>query len=192
MNSPMMQLSEWWATAKKNSPLNIKSPVCVSSINQDGYPSGRVVDLKAVDEHGVVFCTSYNSPKGQQLEEDNRVALTAWWDHAGMQIRIIGDAERITDAEADTYWQSRNQDGRITSVSFEQSAKANSIQEVEEAFSKAKTDLSDAEIKRPAAWGGYRVRPIEIEFLKFRQDRLHERELFTKSVEGWEKTILQP
>jgi hypothetical protein len=92
MESPMEKFTQWWEAALVQSPLNQKSAVCVSTVGQDGMPSGRFVDLKGADEDGFTFCTYLDSAKGAEIRENPNVALTIWWDPVGYQGVQIGTA----------------------------------------------------------------------------------------------------
>jgi pyridoxamine 5'-phosphate oxidase len=49
-----------------------------------------------------------------------------------------------------------------------------------------------AEIPRPAYWKGYVLRPQRIEFWQDGADRLHDRILFERQVDGWRTARLFP
>jgi pyridoxamine 5'-phosphate oxidase len=50
----------------------------------------------------------------------------------------------------------------------------------------------EAEIPRPDFWGGYLLRPEEIEFWQGQQARLHDRFRYTREGEGWRIERLGP
>ncbi len=192
MNDPLAQFAEWRASALKASPLRQKSAVCLSTIDEMGFPSARFVDLKEIDREGVVFCTSYGSKKGEQIRRNSKVGMTAWWDHMGYQVRVTGNAVEVSEQEARRHWQSRPRSARIATLSFDQSEALESYQVLEERFKSTEADYLNSPIPKPDNWGAYRVEPISIEFLQFRESRLHLRELF-QLVEGeWLSCLLQP
>ncbi len=97
-----------------------KNAVCVSTIDEMGFPSGRFVDLKSVNDSGFVFCTYIDSVKGKEILRNPKVAMTVWWDHVGYQVRVVGVAEPIDETEADSYWTSRSRSAQLTTTAFEQ------------------------------------------------------------------------
>ncbi|WP_342355316.1 pyridoxal 5'-phosphate synthase [Pseudoalteromonas luteoviolacea] len=192
MNNPIEQFSQWWEQALIDSPLKQKSAVCVSTIDQEGFPAARFVDLKSVSNEGMVFCTYLSSQKGIEISKCNKVALTAWWDHIGYQVRVTGCATRLSDIDAEKYWKTRTRSAQITTHVCEQSQLIANPFMLREKVAEY-TQSNEAEpIERPVNWGGYRIKPIRIEFLTFKEDRLHIRELYTLCNEKWNRAYLQP
>jgi pyridoxamine 5'-phosphate oxidase len=193
MENPFAKLRDWWQQAITNSPLKQKSAVCISTIDKQGFPAARFVDLKDITSTGLVFCSYLDSAKGAHIDHNNKVALTAWWEHLGKQIRVVGKASRISDRDANQYWQSRSRAAQITTLSCKQSEP---IADLDDLHAQVKTNTEKLEhqpnIPRPDNWGGYLVEPISIEFLTFKDDRLHIREVFSLEGSNWQKQLLQP
>ncbi|MDC8829635.1 pyridoxine/pyridoxamine 5'-phosphate oxidase [Alteromonas gilva] len=180
-----------WQQAKESSPLKQQSAVCISTINQSGYPESRFVDLKAVSTVGFTFCTAYNSAKGRQIEMNPKVSLVAWWDHIGYQVRVVGTAARITNELADEYWNTRSFEAQMSTTTFAQSrewtADSAPLTHFEQALANA-----ECPVQRPAFWGGYTIKPQAVEFLTFMSNRVHQREHFSWDGTSWQKRLLQP
>jgi pyridoxamine 5'-phosphate oxidase len=192
MDNPISKFERWWQEALADSPLQLKSAVCVSTIDENGFPAGRYVDLKSVSETGFVFCTYFDSAKGRHIARDPKIAMTVWWDHLGYQVRVVGSAEVISDAEADGFWQSRSRSAQLTTRAFEQSARLNSENDLSSRLEESSAQFAGQAVPRPNNWGGYRIKPVSIEFLTFRESRLHLRESFEAKGDAWVKQLLQP
>jgi pyridoxamine 5'-phosphate oxidase len=192
MENPIEKFQVWWKRALLNSPLQQKSAVCVSTIDEDGFPSGRFVDLKSVDEDGFVFCTYLDSVKGKHIQKNPKVAITVWWDHVGYQVRIIGEAAPINESEAVDFWKTRSRSAQLTTTAFQQSQPLIEEQELTTRMQTVTNKFVDMEIPKPVSWGGYRVHPLTIEFLTFAESRLHLRELYRRQDGVWDKRLLQP
>lgn len=192
MNNPIEKFNDLWQQALLDSPLQQKSAVCVSTINAEGFPESRFVDLKQVDEQGFVFCTYYDSNKGQEISCNPKVSLSVWWDHIGQQIRVVGLAEQISEQAAIQFWQTRSRSAQLTTLSCEQSQPLSSESALVEQFDKTQQTFEGKEVTKPENWGGYRIRPVSIEFLAFAESRLHLRTRFTKKNDVWTKMLLQP
>tara|TARA_Y100001960_G_C14774531_1_gene882228 strand:- start:155 stop:733 length:579 start_codon:yes stop_codon:yes gene_type:complete len=192
VNNPIEKFNDLWQQALLDSPLQQKSAVCVSTINAEGFPESRFVDLKQVDEQGFVFCTYYDSNKGQEISRNPKVSLSVWWDHIGQQVRVVGLAEQISEQAAIQFWQTRSRSAQLTTLSCEQSQPLSSESALVEQFDKTQQTFEGKEVTKPQNWGGYSIRPVSIEFLAFAESRLHIRTRFTKKNDVWTKMLLQP
>jgi pyridoxamine 5'-phosphate oxidase len=151
----------------------------------DGRPSVRMVLLKSADERGFTFFTSYTSRKGRELEANPRAALL--FHRPGLQVRVEGPVARVAREESDAYWDTRAAGSRRSAAASSQSQPIGSREELEAAVA-----AQPAEPVRPDRWGGYRLVPETYEFWQHRDDRLHERRVFTAREHGWEVVLLQP
>ncbi|MBL8002582.1 MAG: pyridoxamine 5'-phosphate oxidase [Flavobacteriales bacterium] len=155
--------------------------------------SCRIVLLRSFDREGFVFFTNYNSRKALDLERDPRAALTFFWPDHERQVRIEGRAEPVSGDENDAYFHSRPRESRVGAWSSDQSRVAADRDQIDQRFARWQERLKDQEIPRPAHWGGYRVRPVRIEFWQGRPSRLHDRIAFERFDDGsWGRMRLQP
>jgi pyridoxamine 5'-phosphate oxidase len=192
MTDPLTLFREWFAEASDASPLRHPGAVCVSTVDADGVPAGRFVDLKAVTDAGFIFCTQLDSDKGLALAVHPGVALTFWWDHMERQVRVAGNAQRISDAEADVFFEARPRAAQLVSCASRQSAPLPDPALLEARLTALQDEYAGAPIARPQNWGGYLVTPVRIEFLSFKQNRMHERLLFRRDGSVWRQEWLQP
>jgi pyridoxamine 5'-phosphate oxidase len=189
---PIKQLQDWWDRALDKSPLNQKHAACLSTIRQDGYPSGRFVGVKEIYEGCPVFCTSLESNKAREITANPCVALTIWWDHIGYQIRITGTAVSVSEEQAIRYWISRSLEAQITSTCSRQSQTIDNLQNLSEQIESHKRTMGSDRLPKPDSWGCYKILPHQIEFLTFDNNRIHLRELYEKTDCKWNKKVLQP
>lgn len=189
---PIGKFKNWWEIAIGDSPLTQLNAACVSTIDENGFPAARFVDLKAVSIDGFVFCTNYDSNKGRELANNPKAAMTIWWDHVGLQVRVTGIASCISRQLAEEFWEARSRDAKLTTISFRQSRSLPSESGLEAKLNEATKEYANTVITKPEDWGGYRIDPQRIEFLTFRKNRLHLRDLFEKSDTAWTNSLLQP
>lgn len=192
-HDPIKKFETLWDKASKNSPLRQPNAICLSTINRDGFPDGRFVDLKGIDNRCFVFCTSLKSKKAREISKNPKIALTIWWDHVGIQVRITGTAIVASDNEAVIHWQKRSRESQINSHCSDQSQEITDINELRDKIDYFKKNLnSESVIPKPADWGCFKLQPVKIEFLSFNENRLHIRELYEIKNDKWEKSLLQP
>lgn len=181
-----------WAEARRRGSLPHRNAVCLSTIDADGCPDSRFVDLKQVDDAGFVFCTDLESAKARDIARDPKACLAMWWEHVSTQVRIKGSCTALPSCEADRYWARRPQQARLASVRFRQSKVLADAALLDEASSHDAHRTQQSPIPRPDSWGGFRLRPVSIEFLAFRENRLHLRTAYTRVDGRWHARFLQP
>jgi pyridoxamine 5'-phosphate oxidase len=166
----------------------------LSTVSADGKPSGRVVLLKGVDASGLVFYTNTLSRKGRQIAQNANVALTFWWPHIDRQVRFEGAAVPVSAAEADAYFATRARGSQLGAWASNQSRELSSRAELEERLAELTRQYEGKEVPRPPHWSGYRVAPLLVEFWQNRENRLHDREQFTRTAPGarWAVKLLNP
>jgi pyridoxamine 5'-phosphate oxidase len=150
----------------------------------DGKPSARVVLLKAVDQRGFSFFTNYLSRKGRELAENPFAALVLYWSALDRQVRITGRVSKLSAAESEEYFNSRAVGSRFSAAVSPQSSVIPSRKLLEQRLAKLKAEYPDSAPPRPKHWGGYLVRPAEIEFWQQGEHRLHDRVRYRRSRNG--------
>lgn len=156
----------------------------------ENKPSARVVLLKEVSNGGFVFFSNYKSRKGEQLALNPNACLTFFYQDMEKQIRIEGTVSRINEDDSTEYFDSRPLLSRISAIVSPQSTIIESRQELE--LERNKYLEMELPVIRPSYWGGYRLIPESIEFWQGREDRLHDRILYTKITKGWQRNRLAP
>lgn len=186
------QFDKWWQEAI-HSEIDEVNAMTLATASADGIPAARIVLLKGFDERGFVFFTNYESFKGLQLAENPRACLVFFWKELERQVRITGLVEQVSADESDTYFNSRPEGSRIGAWASPQSQVIESREWLEEREKTLVKDFTGKPLKRPAHWGGYRVKPINIEFWQGRPSRLHDRLQYTLQGENtWKIERLAP
>jgi pyridoxamine 5'-phosphate oxidase len=187
---PFVQFGRWFDDAA--TVMDSPEAMAVASVGADGQPSVRMVLLKQWGEDGFVFHTNYASRKGRELTDHPQAALLFYWEPLGRQVRIEGPIERTGDDESDAYFVTRPHGGQIGAHASHQSEVVSGRAELDERVRALESEFEGRPVPRPPWWGGLRVRPHAFEFWQNRQDRLHDRLLYTPGDGGWHIDRLQP
>ena len=167
----------------------------VATAGLDARPSARTVLMKAHDTRGFVFYTHLDGRKGRELQANPQAALLFHWPRVqeGVQVRIEGPVELVSDDEADAYFASRPRGSQVGAWASKQSETMETRQRFEERIAEVEAEFQGRDIARPPRWSGLRVRPMVIEFWYARGHRLHERTVYESDVAGvWSKRMLYP
>lgn len=166
----------------------------LATADAHGRISARIVLLKQLDEHGAVFYTNYDSAKGTQLAAHAQAALCLHWKNLreGVQVRIEGAVERVSDAESDAYFATRPRDSQIGAWASLQSQTLPQRADLDARIVEIERQFAGKPVPRPPNWGGYRVAPDMIEIWYGQRARLHVRERYERVDGDWSKRLLYP
>jgi pyridoxamine 5'-phosphate oxidase len=155
--------------------------MCLATVDEDGQPWVRTVLLKTYDAHGFVFFTNYESRKARHIAGHPRVAMSFPWFALGWEVKVTGEAVRVSLAESAKYFATRPRGSQIGAWASPQSQIISSRSLLDAKVAEMMRKLHDQEVPLPSFWGGYRVQPSTIEFWQARTNRLHDRFLYSRA-----------
>jgi len=185
LNPDPVRQFEHWYTQTIDSGLPEPNAMSLATVDANGQPWMRTVLLKLYDEAGFVFFTNYESAKAQHITTNNKVGLLFPWVALGRQVKISGTAVKIPTAESLKYFASRPRGSKIGAWASPQSQVISSRSLLDAKVDEIKRKFARGDVPLPDFWGGYRVSPFEIEFWQARDQRLHDRFVYTKNDTGW-------
>jgi pyridoxamine 5'-phosphate oxidase len=176
-DEPFSQFEKW---LKQAIELEVKDPtaMCVATVDETGQPSQRIVLLKDVSKDGFVFYTNLGSRKAQELEKNNKISLHFPWNNIDRQVIVYGTADRLSNAQVTKYFLSRPKESQLAAWASEQSRPVSSRQALMQKFAEMKHKFSKGDITLPSFWGGYLIKPHQIEFWQGGEHRLHDRFMY--------------
>jgi pyridoxamine 5'-phosphate oxidase len=188
---PFERFETWYREAGQ-SGLKEPTAVALGTADADGQPSVRMVLLKGYDRDGFVFFTNIESRKGRELAANPRCALCFYWMPLGKSVRVLGQASRVTDAEADAYYATRARNSQIGAWASRQSRPLESRHALEKRVAQFALKHAIGAVPRPDHWSGFRIRPHIVEFWEERPFRLHDRLVYHRDGDGWRTERLYP
>jgi pyridoxamine 5'-phosphate oxidase len=191
-HDPIQQFVSWFNDAQV---AQVKEPnaMTLSTVNASGRPTARIVLLKGIENNRFVFYTNYQSRKGRDLDENPSCALTFFWPDLERQVRIEGVVSRVDQAISEAYFQSRPRNAQLGAWASPQSAPIESREILEQRVKQLEEKFKGQEVlPKPQQWGGYAVEPVLIEFWQGRENRLHDRLLYSREENVWKINRLAP
>lgn len=172
---PINLFHRWFYEVEEFGSIEEVNAMTVATIGLDGFPRARVVLLKKFNEEGFIFYTNYESEKGKAIEANPHICLSFFWHSMERQVIIKGIAEKTTPSVSDGYFDTRPDGSKLGAIVSPQSQIIPSRDFLEEKLKELENQFKQKEIPRPMNWGGFLVRPQEVEFWQGRHNRLHDR-----------------
>jgi pyridoxamine 5'-phosphate oxidase len=190
---PINLFNRWFHETEDFGGVDEVNAMTVATIGLDGFPKSRVVLLKKFNEEGFIFYTNYNSEKGKAIQQNPNICLSFFWTSLERQVIIKGIAEKTIDAVSDIYFASRPDGSKLGAIVSPQSEVIPNREFLETNLKKLEQEFENTEIERPKHWGGFLVRPVEVEFWQGRANRLHDRIRYQlQSDFNWKMDRLAP
>jgi pyridoxamine 5'-phosphate oxidase len=179
------QLQAWLKQAV-SAGVSEPNAMVLATSDELGKPSSRTVLCKGLDSRGVVFYTNYTSNKSHDLTRTRYASATFPWYLLQRQVHVRGEVEKVGVAETAAYWASRPRGSQLGAWASPQSQIVAGRRALDNALLAIERRFADVEeIPLPPHWGGWRIRPDQVEFWQGQQDRLHDRLLYTRTHDGW-------
>jgi pyridoxamine 5'-phosphate oxidase len=189
-DDPLKLFAQWFDEAVAAN-VTLPNAMSLATVSRENKPSSRVVLLKDVAHGGFVFYTNYQSRKGHDIESNTHAALLFAWLELERQVRIEGTLGKVSAAESEAYFATRPLGSRIAAIASPQSETVADRETLEARYDEAVLAQGET-ARRPAHWGGYCLKPEAIEFWQGRENRLHDRLLYTHNATGWHRRRLAP
>ena len=191
-SSPVQQFEIWLADARAAKLIDATAMV-LATCGADNQPRSRVVLLKAFDDTGFSWYTDQQSQKGQDLHANPQACLLFYWRELERQVRIEGSVQKLNSSDADHYFESRPEGSRFSAAASHQSQPVETRALLETQVKALHQQHPDGDVSRPQRWGGYQLTPSYFEFWQGRDDRLHDRFIYTQSSNhDWRTQRLSP
>lgn len=187
---PFVQFHRWFDEAASEMPE--RDAVALVTATPEGRPSARMVLMRYIDDHSFGWFTNYESRKGREVRANPHAALLWYCEALGRQIRLEGVVSPLDSVESDAYFQRRARGSQLGAHASHQSEPLASREELEDQLREVSERFEGHSVARPEQWGGLRLTPSLFEFWQHRDDRLHDRVLYTRDGSDWQRRRLAP
>lgn len=190
---PINLFNRWFHETEDFGGVDEVNAMTVATIGLDGFPKSRVVLLKKFNEEGFIFYTNYDSEKGKAIANNPNICLSFFWTSLERQVIIKGVAEKTSEAISDNYFASRPDGSKLGAIVSPQSEIIPNREYLETNLLLLEQEFQGQDIIRPKNWGGFLIRPQEVEFWQGRANRLHDRIRYQlQSDFSWKVDRLSP
>lgn len=188
---PIKQFITWFNEALHSEVME-PNAMTLATATANGQPNARTVLLKHIDSRGFVFFTNYDSQKGREIAENNKVSLLFFWPELERQVRVQGTAEKISFEESENYFRSRPRGSQLGALASHQSSRIKNRDIIKKRLEELEEKYKDSDIPLTDFWGGYCVKPLQFEFWQGGSNRLHDRIVYKNDTHKWEIFRISP
>ena len=191
-DNPIDFFVKWFKEAENSDQIIEPNAMTISTVDENSFPSSRVVLLKQIKERSLIFFTNYNSNKGKSLDKNANICASFYWPPLERQVIIKGYAKKISSVESEDYFNSRPFESQAAAIISNQSEDIDSYESLLEKYNSFIEQNKNSKLKRPNNWGGIEIFINQIEFWQGRKNRLHNRVLCNFQKDTWEYKLLSP
>ena len=191
-DNPIDFFVKWFKEAENSDQIIEPNAMTISTVDENSFPSSRVVLLKQIKERSLIFFTNYNSNKGKSLDKNENICASFYWPPLERQVIIKGYAKKISSVESEDYFNSRPFESQAAAIISNQSEDIDSYESLLEKYNSFIEKNKNTKLKRPNNWGGIEIFINQIEFWQGRKNRLHNRVLCNFQKDTWEYKLLSP
>ena len=191
-DNPIDFFVKWFKEAENSDQIIEPNAMTISTVDENSFPSSRVVLLKQIKERSLIFFTNYNSNKGKSLDKNENICASFYWPPLERQVIIKGYAKKISSVESENYFNSRPFESQAAAIISNQSEDIDSYESLLEKYNSFIDQNKNTKLKRPNNWGGIEIFINQIEFWQGRKNRLHNRVLCNFQKDTWEYKLLSP
>ena len=191
-DNPIDFFVKWFKEAENSDQIIEPNAMTISTVDENSFPSSRVVLLKQIKERSLIFFTNYNSNKGKSLDKNENICASFYWPPLERQVIIKGNAKKISSIESEDYFNSRPFESQAAAIISNQSENIDSYESLSEKYNSFIEQNKNTKLKRPNNWGGIEIFINQIEFWQGRKNRLHNRVLCNFQKDTWDYKLLSP
>lgn len=187
------QFDAWFDVAASDPRVVEANAVQLATADASGRASVRTVLAKSVTTDGLVFYTNFGSAKGHDLAVHPWSAAVFAWLPLQRQVRLSGPTAPVPREQTEAYFSTRPRESQVGAWASAQSEVVGRRAELDAAVAATERRFAGLDVlPAPPNWGGYLLRPEQVEFWQGRVGRLHDRLRFRLAAGSWVVERLAP
>ena len=186
-----LELLDRWLDDARAAEVPEPGSVAFVTVGEGGRPSARTVLLKRLEDRALLFSSALWTRKASEIADNPHVALLFHWPTIGRQVHITGTASLAERALAVELFSERDLAHRVQTLVSRQGETIEDLAPLRARHAHLMKAL-EAPPACPPDWGALRVVPDTVEFWRQAPDRMHERLLYARVDERWERSRLSP
>lgn len=162
-----------------------------------GHASVRTLVLREISDQCMTVFINKTSPKWHTIDQGGDAELLLWYPSVQRQYRVRGPLVEIDAETIATNWQRRPVGSKYLDQVYEQMGAQSSFIASREALTHKLTDLrantNPDELTTPPSATGINLNYSSIEMLDLnKEERIHDRQLFTLHGDRWASKVMIP
>lgn len=197
MNDPiyqqaMQRLRELMEEAGRRGDSDPRS-CALATVDQTGQASVRIIDVLEINARGIVFFTDSTSGKAAHLRATPKAGLCWHWPQLRFQATLEGDAELLSDEEADACWRTRPREKNLSSWIAPQSSPITDRQQLHGGLRQVREQFAMVSVPRPPSWCAFRIVPKRIEIWRIGWQLPRAKLVYVRDADHhWTETSVTP
>jgi|TARA_B110000263_G_scaffold222076_1_gene210933 pyridoxamine 5'-phosphate oxidase len=165
--------------------------------DSSGHASVRTLVLRDISEQGITLFINRTSPKWHIIDQGGDAELLIWYPSVQRQYRIRGTLTEIDAKTIATNWQRRPVGSKYLDHVYEEMGAQSSFIDSRESLTSKLADLksstSSDDLSVPPSATGVSLNYSSIDMLDLnKEDRIHDRQLFTLTGNSWQSKVMIP
>lgn len=166
----------------------------LSTATLKAVPHARVIAIREICEHSLLFFTQKGTRKVTQLQDNPFAVITFWFELSQREVILEGTIAAVLESENEFYWQNYPREAQIRFYSYAptSSAPIANKQILEEKMKQIEEAHRDKPLPMSPFYCGFRLKPTRVVFYSYHTDELSDVIEYTRTNEGWATQLLSP
>lgn len=118
MTTTPLELLNRWLAEEKNAGAPNPQQAVLSTCSKGGLPHARVVAIREINEHSLLFFTQRNSRKVAEILSNPFATITFWFELIQREVILEGSITQLSNLENEQYWHTNPRENQIRFTTY--------------------------------------------------------------------------